>query len=67
MYSERQAWANSVDPDEMLLNDKQAWANSVDPDETLQNAASHQGLQCLPFIQQFLGTISGSKLYLFKF
>ena len=44
-----------------------AWANSVDPDEMLQNAASHQGLHCLPIIQQFLDTTSGSKLYLFKF
>ena len=34
--------------------DRQAWANSVDPDETLQNAASYQGLYCLPLIQQFL-------------
>ena len=39
-------------------SDRQAWANSVDPDETPQNAASHQGLYCLPLIQQ-----SGSKLY----
>ena len=30
-----------------------------------QNAASHQGLICLPLIQQFLDTASGSKLYLF--
>ena len=47
--------------------DRQAWANSVDPDEMLQNAASHQGLNCLPLIQQFLDTTLGSKLYLFKF
>ena len=40
---------------------------SKDPDETLQSATSHQGLQCLPHIQQFLDTTSGSKLYLFKF
>ena len=45
----------------------QAWANSVDLDEMLQNVASPQGLHCLPFIQQFLDTKSGSKLYLFKF
>ena len=40
-----------------------ACANSVDPDETPQNAASHQGvhcLHCLPLIQQFLDTTSGS-------
>ena len=47
-------------------SDRQAWANNVDPDERLQNAASHQGLHCLPLIQQFLGTTCGSKLYLFK-
>ena len=51
----------------LMYSDKQAWANSVDPDEMPQNAASHQALHCLPFIQQFLDTISGSKLYLFKF
>ena len=33
--------------------DRQALENSVDPDEMLQNAASHQGLHCLPLIQQF--------------
>ena len=47
--------------------DRQARANSVDPDKTLQNVASHQGVQSLPRIQQFLNTTSGSKLYLFKF
>ena len=30
--------------------DRQAWANSVDPDQMLQNAASDQGLHCLPLI-----------------
>ena len=35
---------------------KHAWANSVDPDEMPQNAASHQGLHCLPLIQLFLDT-----------
>ena len=44
-----------------LYSDRQTWANSVDPDEMLQNAASHQGLHCLPLIQQFLDTTSGSK------
>ena len=47
--------------------DRQAWANTVDPDEMPQNVASHQGLHCLPLIQQLLDTTSGSKLYLFKF
>ena len=31
----------------------QTWANSVDPAQILQNAASDQGLHCLPLIQQF--------------
>ena len=44
----------------MYLN-RQAWANSVDPDEMPQNAPSHQGLHCLPLIQQFLDTTLGSK------
>ena len=44
--------------------DRQAWVNSVDPDETPLKAASHQGLLCLPPIQQFLDT-SGSKLFKF--
>ena len=51
----------------IMYMDRQAWANSIDPDETLQNVASYQGLHCLPLIQQFLDTTSGSKLYLFKF
>ena len=34
------------------------------PDEMPQNVASHQGLHCLPPIQQFLDTTLGSKLYL---
>ena len=34
-------------------SDRQVWANSVDPDQMLQNAASDQGLHCLPLIQQF--------------
>ena len=42
---------------------RQAWANSVDPDEMPQNAASHQGLHCLPLIQLLLDTTMGSKLF----
>ena len=38
---------------------RQSWANSVDPDQTPQNAASDQGLHCLPLIQQQLNMISG--------
>ena len=40
---------------------------TVDPDEMPQNAVSHQGLHCLPLIQQFLDKTLGSELYLFKF
>ena len=29
-------------------SDKQSWANRVDPGQTPQNAASNQGLRCLP-------------------
>ena len=36
-----------------ICMDRQAWENSADPDETPHNAASHQGLHCLPLIQQF--------------
>ena len=46
---------------------RQAWASSVDADGTPQNAASHQGLHSLTLMQQFLDTMSASKLYLFKF
>ena len=35
------------------LSNQHAWANSLDPDQTPQNAASDQGLHCLPLIQQF--------------
>ena len=50
-----------------MYSDRQAWANNLDPDETPQVAASHLGLHCLPLIQQFLDTASGSELYRFKF
>ena len=52
-----------------MYSDRQARANSIDPDETPQNTASHLGQHCLPLIQQFVDTSSGSsgKLYLFKF
>ena len=32
---------------------RQTFANSVNPDQTLHNAASDQGLPCLPLIQQY--------------
>ena len=47
--------------------DRQAGTNSVDPDQMLQNAASDQGLHCLPLIQQFLDKSIDSKMELFKF
>ena len=34
--------------------DRQAWANCVDLDQTPQNAASDQGLHCLPLLQYIL-------------
>ena len=37
--------------------DRKAFANSVDPDQMLQNVASHQGLHCLPYIQQYFKCI----------
>ena len=49
-----------------MYSDRQALANSVDPDEMPHNVASHLGLHCLPLIQQFLDTISDSKLYFFR-
>ena len=51
----------------LMYSDRQDWANSADPDEMQQNAASHQGLHFLPFIQQFFDITLGSKLYLFEF
>ena len=38
--------------------DRQACANSVDPDQMPQNAASEQGLHCLPLIQQYFRHIN---------
>ena len=32
---------------------QEAQANSAEPDQMLQNAASDQGLHCLPFTEQF--------------
>ena len=45
-----------------MYSNRQALANSVGPDETPQpqNAASHQGLDYLPLIQQFLYGASGT-------
>ena len=38
--------------------DRQACANSVDPDQMPQNAASDQGLHCLPLVQQYFKHIN---------
>ena len=46
--------------------DRQASSNSVDPDQMPQNVASDQGLHCLPLIQHFLDTSTGSKIRLFS-
>ena len=35
--------------------------NSVDPDNISQNVVSDQSLHCLPFVQKFSGTSTGSK------
>ena len=32
--------------------DSEACANSADLDQMMQNVASHQGLHCLPLVQQ---------------
>ena len=47
--------------------DRLALSNNVDPDQTLPSAVSDQRLCCLPFIQQFLNTLTGSKRHRFKF
>ena len=49
-----------------MYSDGQVGANSVDTDETPLNAASRQGLHCLPLIKQLLDTTLDRKLYLFK-
>ena len=36
-----------------MYSEKQALANSAEPDQTPRDAASDQGLHCLPLIQQF--------------
>ena len=70
--SDKMAYANSADQDQtapkeyiwLLYDyhnntkywDRQAWANSVDSDQMLQNVTSDQGVHCLLFTRQFLGT-----------
>ena len=50
-----------------LYWDRQAKsANSVDPDQMPQNAASDQGLLCLPYIQQYLRHINRKQNGLFQ-
>ena len=36
--------------------------SSVDPDQMSQNIIPNQALQCLPLIQHFVGTLTGSKI-----
>ena len=43
-----------------------ARANHVDPDQMPRNVASDLGLQCLPLIQQFLDTSTGSQMDLIQ-
>ena len=46
--------------------DRYTFASSVDPDQTLQNAASDQGLHCLPFKQQYFRDINRQLNELFQ-
>ena len=50
-------WGGGVDSTTLsyfsTYSDIQARANMLDPDQTPQNAASDQGLHCLPLTQQF--------------
>ena len=50
----------------LKYSNREAWANCVDPDQMLQNSAFDQGLHGLPLIQQFLDTLTGCKMDLFK-
>ena len=42
--------------------DRQALSYRIDLDQTPQNAASDRGLCCLPFMEQFFDTPTGSKM-----
>ena len=61
-------WSNALTepwkslPDYEMYSDRLAWANSIDPDQMPKNVASDQGLYCLPHIQHFLNTYTGSKI-----
>ena len=47
-------------------SDRQAYANSVDPDQTPQNAATEQGLHCLPLNKEITTHQYIVKMHLFK-
>ena len=47
--------------------ERKAQPNSVEPDQQPQKAASNQGQNCLPLMQQFLDTSIGSSTDLFNF
>ena len=44
-----------------------AWVNSAETYHMQQTLASEHGLHCLPLMQQFLDTSTGSKINFFKF
>ena len=46
--------------------DRQARANNADPDQMMQTATGDQDLHCLTFIWQFVYTLIGSRIELFK-
>ena len=48
-------------------NPKYEQTEYTDTALTPQNVDSNQNLHCLPLIQQFLDTSTGSKMHLFKF
>ena len=50
-YSVGNNYINSIAVITLSIWDRQDCANSTDPDQTPQNAASGQGLSCLPLIQ----------------
>ena len=47
--------------------DRQVCTNSVDPDQKLQNAASNQGLHCLPLVQHYFKHQRVEEKTFFKF
>ena len=66
LFSRTRVKVNSVLFNDPKYWDRQVCANSDDPYQKLQNAASDQGLHCLPLIQQFIDKSISSKVDLFK-